>query len=88
MSHFVQTDMAKWRVIDDEAVLINIETGHYYSLNKTGTRAWLLLIDKGLSAEELTKKMASSYGATEDAIRNDIHKILKDLLNEGLLKKE
>ena len=77
-----------WRILDGEAVMINIETSFYYSLNKTGTFIWNLLGKGKIGFEEILRKVSAHYGKEEPEIKNDIKKVLDHLAKENLIEEK
>ncbi|HET7288909.1 MAG TPA: PqqD family protein [Thermodesulfobacteriota bacterium] len=88
MKYSVNSDVATWRVLDGEAVIINNQTSYYYSLNRTGTFVWNLLIDNEMTLDEIVENVSSSYELEGDEIRGDITAILDNLYNEKLLERK
>lgn len=88
MKYSVNSDVATWRVLDGEAVIINNQTSYYYSLNRTGTFVWNLLIDNEMTLDEIVENVSSSYELEGDEIRGDITAILENLYNEKLLERK
>lgn len=68
--------------VANEAVLLNIETGHYFGLNEVGARAWSLLAD-GLDLQAVTARLLEEYEVAESVLRTDL-----DLLVDGLVRAE
>ena len=85
MKYLVNNKKATWRIVGDEAVIINTETRIYYNLNETGTFIWRLLAKSPLPTEEITGKLAERYEKKKDKIANDVKRVLSDLKNEGLI---
>ena len=56
-----------WRKVNDEAVILNLETSVYYSVNNTGTFIWELLAG-GRPTGKIGLALAEEYGISpEDA---------------------
>lgn len=88
MKYSVNSDIATWRILDGEAVIINNQTSYYYSLNRTGTFVWNLLVDNEMTLDEIVENVSSSYELEGDEIRGDITAILDNLYNEKLLERK
>jgi len=73
-----------WRKVDDEAVIMNIENGNYYSLDEIGTEIWEQFV-KGLSLGEIIQKIAGKYGVESGMVQRDIEKLIKTLLKEKII---
>jgi hypothetical protein len=86
MRYAIDTENASWRVVDGEAVIINLSTTHYYGLNETGTFVWRLLADRPMAADEVATELAAHYGESADAVAPDVAAILQGLVAERLVK--
>ena len=71
-------------VLEDGAVLLNLRTKFYYSLNGVGYKIWQLL-DSAESSEELIQKAMASYQADSGKIKESISKFLGELEQEQLV---
>jgi hypothetical protein len=76
---------APWNVIDEEAVLLNLDSGHYYILNETGCRIWELL-DGESTVANIAGHIAEEFEVTEEVAVCDTARILEELLNEKLVE--
>jgi hypothetical protein len=72
------------KVVDGEAILINLASGLYYSMDRTGAVAWSLLA-AGSSVDGITAHLAARHGMSADSIRADIRRLVDELLSEGLV---
>ena len=72
------------KVVEGEAVMINLATGVYYSLPGTGASAWELLA-AGADVETAARHLARAYGVDEGAVTRDVSTLVETLLREGLL---
>lgn len=76
-------------VLDGEAVLLNLKTGVYFSLNKTGTRMWQALGTHGSfesALPELVRALAPE--GQEARVRSDLEQLARELVSAGLLEVE
>lgn len=67
--------------IDGEVILIQLETGYYYSLAGAGAEIWALLV-KGVEPEEIARRVGATHGANADAA---VLGLVHDLHAESLL---
>lgn len=81
----VNAENARWRVVDGEAVVINLTSTHYYSLNKTGTFIWGLLVDAERSLDDLVEAVAVRYARPNAAVSADVRSVLDELTRENLV---
>lgn len=78
-----QPDVAA-RVIDGEAIIINLATGVYYSLDDVGGVIWALL-ERGASLGETAAAVANRYRIPADQARADVERLALELFQEKLL---
>ncbi|HWP98709.1 MAG TPA: PqqD family protein [Syntrophomonadaceae bacterium] len=71
--------------LDDEAALLNIKTGKYFSLNATGVRIWELLSENH-DTEEIFNILNAEYGIDKDILRADFEHLLTKLQEAELVR--
>ena len=72
---------------EDEVVLLNLNTGFYFSLTGTGAKIWELL---GRS-EDLTAIRAAilaDYAVEPDSLDEDLRQLVAQLTEHGLVRRE
>lgn len=74
---------ATYQVVANEAILIHMITGVYYSLNEVGTSFWQLM-DGMRSLAECASALAKEYDAPVEVIQSDIIIVAEDLVREKL----
>jgi hypothetical protein len=72
------------KVIDGEAIVMNVSSGAYYSITGAGADIWELL-EAGSSIAETVAFMADRYDVPDDVVAGDVGTLLASLLDEGLL---
>ena len=82
----IDKDKVTYRIIDNEAVILNLDNGYYYSLNEVGTRIWEA-IDKQKSLDQVLSLLKEEYQLPERQLRSDLMGLVKDLEKEELIKK-
>jgi len=86
MRYRANVSEVRWRIVDGEAVLIHLETTYYFSLNRTGTRIWELLVAGEPSEAELVAALAGAYpDVPHMAVETDVRAWLTHMRVEGLL---
>lgn len=73
------------RTVDDEALIIQLTSGSYYSLNVVGTRVWES-IDGTRTAGDVAKIIQDEYDAEFELIEIEVMSLLTDLVQEGLVQ--
>ena len=69
---------------EDEVVMINLESGNYYSLNGVGGEIWGYL-EKGAAARGIAAALAARYAADGEQIGQSVNDFLGQLLQEKLI---
>lgn len=64
------------RVIDQEAVLLNLGTGTYCGMNEVATRAWEL-IDESITFDALATKLHGEFDVEEARLREDLVELVR-----------
>src|SRR5262245_56336929 len=72
------------KVIDGEAIIINLANGIYYSMDKTGGFIWEMILAKHSLEETLTAVMAR-YEVSGDQAHADLGRLVEELLKENLV---
>lgn len=71
-------------VIEGEAILVNLESGAYYSTTQAGAAVWDA-ITQGLSVNETVALLADQYEGEPQAIRAGVSALVSELEQEGLI---
>jgi hypothetical protein len=83
-SHAIDRSAVVSEVIDGEAVIINLDTGNYYSLNDTGSFLWGLLLSQPMDIQGLAQKLGERYVLPPD-INVILQGVLDQWISEGLV---
>lgn len=70
--------------IDDEIVLMRIDTGEFYSLSGSGAEVWRL-IDDQRSEADIVKMLEASFTAPAAVIAKDVTELIRELAGMGLV---
>ncbi len=77
----------QWTVMDGEAVLLNLATGIYYTLDRVGTVIWQELTTNK-SIEEIVEIVCARFDEDASVVRGDIDELLAHLKQERLIAHE
>jgi hypothetical protein len=72
------------RVVGDETVLLDLESGMYFGLDGVGKRIWESIGD-GLTLGETAAAVVSEYEVDEGQAQADVIEFARDLVERGLL---
>lgn len=70
--------------IDDEVIIVNLDGGSYYSVDKAGARIWNG-IERGLSVEEIILDLVRNYEASRAEIEAEVARLLSEFRRENLI---
>lgn len=79
-------DRVLCRVVGEEAVLLDLDSGEYHGLNGVGTRIWELL-SENLTVAAICDTLAKEYDVSRGVIEEDVELLLADLLSKRLIVK-
>src|SRR5688572_5016456 len=68
----------------DEVVVVNLQSGSYYSLEREAACAWTIL-DEGSTEADLVDRIAQRYAAPHAEIAGALKSFLAELQHEGLV---
>ena len=80
----INTPTVTHETIDGEAVIINLDTGNYYSLVDAGSFIWSL-VDKGASPSEVQDVILQTYQGDAQDVDRGVHELLAQLQQENLI---
>jgi hypothetical protein len=72
------------KVIDGEAIIMNLSSGVYYSMDGVGGFIWERL-EGGCGPEEIARAIATHYEVDESEAADDLGALLEELLEEGVI---
>lgn len=70
--------------IDGEAVLLSIDRGNYYGMNKVLTAIWNWT-EGPIRVSDICAKLTSTYDVSREIAEKDLLKVLGELSREGLI---
>jgi len=72
------------RVIDGEAIIINLTTGIYYSMDRVGGSIWAMLED-GHSLGQIAEAVIDRYEVSSEQAQDDLERVTAELVRENLI---
>ncbi len=80
-------DNYSWRDVKGELIVLDLDSGEYFTFNEIGRTLWLAL-SEGKDIQETVKAILKDYDTKEEEVLGDIKTYLQGLVDEGLLTKE
>lgn len=71
-------------VMEGEAVIVDLKSNLYFTLNATGTLVWETL-ERGAPLREAVARLQEHFEVTEAQARADVESLAKELLSSGLI---
>ena len=73
------------QLVDDEMVLLDMESENYFGLDEVGTSIWNAMQDNE-TLEEVFNVLLEQYEVGEEMLRNDLLNFVTKLVDNGLAK--
>lgn len=83
--HFeINTPKVVDEVFEDEVIIINLESGNYYSLPGAGVLIWKLLVE-GATAVEITNELNCRYYGNGSSMSESLGELILELKQEDII---
>lgn len=79
-------DVVFTQLDDGEAVLLNLQTKQYYTLNETGTQIWDHF-KAHRNLDEIAAALTETFDVEPEAAKQHVTAFLEELHREGLVRK-
>ncbi len=73
-----------FRELEDEAIILNLDSGIYFGLDPVGTRMWQLLVEAP-DLRAVHARMLAEFDTTADVLEHDILAFAATLREKGLV---
>ncbi len=80
----MHADQVIARKASGTVILLNLDSGHYYSLDEVGSRVWELC-DGARTVPEIVSRICQEYDAATDRVEQDVSELLAELAKEKLV---
>jgi hypothetical protein len=70
--------------LQQESVILNLDSERYYGLDDVGTR-FLTVLNTSESIEAAYEALRREYDIEENVLRDDLLELIENLLNQGIL---
>ncbi len=70
--------------VADEAILLDVDSGYFFQLNRTGSRIWAF-VEQPTTMGALCDHMAASYKVDVEDCRRDVTEFVLGLIERGVL---
>lgn len=78
-------DKVSWKQMDDLIVVVDIQTGEYYSLNETAATIWQAIAE-GKGREGARAAVLSKFDVDESAADQDVGQCIGQWVSHGIVK--
>lgn len=73
-----------YRGVDQETVVLNLETGVYFGLDDVGARIWQLIVERG-SLRAVRAALVDEFDVSAEALDRDLIAFVTELHAKGLI---
>lgn len=80
-----RSDNVTFQKVAEEAILIHMDTGTYFSLNNIGTEFWEMF-DGERTVGELAAEVAVKYDVDPQMVTDDLIELAQKLQEDGLIE--
>lgn len=84
-SYLKKSDKVTWRGMEDDCILLHLDTGIYYTLNEVGRFLWESC-DGKRKLRMIFEELLEHYEVDPETAKKDIFEIVEDLVKEGLVE--
>lgn len=70
--------------VDNQVVILEYESGTYFTLNEVGSRVWQLLT-QGNTVQAILNQLLQEYDVSKERLHQDLLNIVKELQVKGLI---
>jgi hypothetical protein len=84
-TYLIRSKNVAWKVLDGESVVLNLDSGVYFTLDMTGTAVWER-IDGATSLEEIGRGLCEQFEVTSEQAQRDLLELTRTLMDEGLVR--
>ena len=78
------SDAAVVRDLDGESVILNVQSGTYFGLDRIGTRVWQLIDEHG-DVDSIVRVMQDEFDADPNVLRADVESLVAALVAKQLV---
>jgi hypothetical protein len=75
-----------YQELEGEVVLLNMANQEYYGLNDVGAQMWKSLLESAGSVDSAEALLSKTYDIEPSVIRADLERLVRELLQVGLLR--
>ena len=84
---YTLTNEFVWKEIGQQVVVLQFETGAYWTLNETASFAWKSILE-GRSVDEVANQLAKVFDVGTDSAREDVKELLRSWVGKKMLTAE
>jgi len=79
-----KNEVIPWRIIEGQAILIDLEEGEVVRLNPVGAEIWSA-IDGTRTVEDIVNRIGYTFEVSQRKAKRDVHRFIKSLLRHKLV---
>lgn len=83
-SRFYVPENVLFRKLEDESILLNLDSEMYYGLDEVGTRMWVA-VETSESLDAAYTQLLTEYDVDSEQLLTDLVELVRDLLDQNLI---
>lgn len=80
-------DAIVYEIIQNEVVLVNLDSGYYYILDDIASVIWLSLKD-GSPVVDIVRSLLATYSAPRETIQSGVEELIAEFVRENIFRHE
>ena len=85
MIKYRKPEHASWKKLgSSKSILLDLNSGHYYTLNETATVMWELLTSS-MVVNDVIQQTAQIFKTDSETVKDDVCELVEDFVEKGLL---
>ena len=85
--HYSITHDYIWKEVGENIVVLNLDSGRYFSLNGTGSLIWTALMEK-VGLDEIADRICATFKVERDRARRDVAPMIDEFVSKGMIAAE
>lgn len=82
--YYIDQKRIVWKKTENEVVILNLNTGHYYTLKEAGLLIWDGVVEQK-SIKEIARQLETNYEIDYQSALRDTQQCLENLLTEQIM---
>jgi hypothetical protein len=88
MNFRINPQVVCWSKLEEETLVLSLDSGFYYTLDEIGGLIWEMLVSEQ-DRSQIVARLVQEYEVSDpQTVEKDVDELLSELMDEGLLESE